>query len=370
MYTFSIIDILLIVGLCQGILLISVLQLIKQKNKSANTVLTVLISFAILMLFGRVVIFKIYEPWIWKVALFADVVIFLTGPLYYLYLRRLLFKEDTTFSLKWYHFIPAALHFFATLYYETDLSKEYFNLNTQSKLFFKYLTVEILGLCSLTIYLFLSLLLLKTYRNIETSQVSTKSSVVKYVTSFTYLMALICLFWWGSFMYYYVFKMYSVVYSYNTMWICISLLIYFIGYYAIKQPEVLRLQTKKEKPDRLDDFTIKTLKKRIQFFVDEEHIYLNPDLTLKQFSEKLNASSNDFSWLLNNVFNLSFYEYINLLRINAFIKKVKNQEHKKVTLLALAFDVGFNSKSTFNRVFKLHHGCTPSQYIKGNLLLK
>jgi AraC-like DNA-binding protein len=366
MFTFSIIDVLLIVGLCQGLHLIIALQFIKQKNKSANKILTILISFTVIMLFGRVAIFKFNELWIWRFAIFVDAIIFIAGPLYYLYIRRLFFKESKIFTLKWTHYIPAVLHLITSLYLLNYTMAEYFTLYNQGKLYINYLTVEFLGLCSLTLYLFFSLKLLKKYTSIEVSEVSTKSPVIKYIKSFTYIMGLVCLFWWISFVYSYGFNGYSPVFNYNTMWICISLIIYLIGYYTLKQPEIFQMQIKNENPHRLKEAEIEILKKRIQYFIEVEHIYFDPDLTLKQFSEKLNTTSNNLSWLLNNIYNKSFYEYINSLRINAFIKKVERLEHKKITLLAMAFDVGFNSKSTFNKVFKKRFGITPSQYIKTN----
>ena len=95
-----------------------------------------------------------------------------------------------------------------------------------------------------------------------------------------------------------------------------------------------------------------------------EHIYLDSKLTLKTLSEKLETSTNNLSWLLNSVYNCTFYEYINRSRIKAFISKIENGDHKEYTVLALSIDSGFNSKSTFNKAFKAEMNDTPSNYIK------
>ena len=60
----------------------------------------------------------------------------------------------------------------------------------------------------------------------------------------------------------------------------------------------------------------------------------------------------------------TFYDFINHYRVKEFVKKVENQEHLKHTILALSMDVGFNSKSTFNKAFKDTMQDTPSNYIK------
>ena len=96
----------------------------------------------------------------------------------------------------------------------------------------------------------------------------------------------------------------------------------------------------------------------------EEEMYLKPNLTLKMLSEELNTTTNNLSWLLNNIYNVSFYEYINSFRIEKYFEKIASGEHNKVTILAIAMDVGFNSKSTFNRFFKSKTGLSPSQYLK------
>ena len=78
----------------------------------------------------------------------------------------------------------------------------------------------------------------------------------------------------------------------------------------------------------------------------------------------LQTSTNNVSWLLNNVYETTFYDFVNRYRVEEFVQKVENNEHLRHTILALSLDVGFNSKSTFNKAFKLHKQDTPSNFIK------
>ncbi|MEO0527365.1 MAG: helix-turn-helix domain-containing protein, partial [Bacteroidota bacterium] len=58
-----------------------------------------------------------------------------------------------------------------------------------------------------------------------------------------------------------------------------------------------------------------------------------------------------------------FYDFINRYRVSDFVEKLKNKEHHEHTLLSLAYDVGFNSKTTFNKAFKKTMDHTPTAYL-------
>ena len=96
----------------------------------------------------------------------------------------------------------------------------------------------------------------------------------------------------------------------------------------------------------------------------EEELFKESDLSLKALAEKLNTSSNNLSWLLNQIYQQSFYDYINMLRVKDVLKSIDSGLHIKHTLISLAYDSGFNSKSTFNKAFKNVTSQTPSVYIK------
>lgn len=98
--------------------------------------------------------------------------------------------------------------------------------------------------------------------------------------------------------------------------------------------------------------------------MQEEELYLNPLLKLNDVAEKIQLDVTKLSWLINEGYKNNFYDFVNQYRIQAFIEKLNKKEHKRQTLLALAFEVGFNSKTTFNKSFKNKLGVTPSEYVK------
>ncbi len=96
----------------------------------------------------------------------------------------------------------------------------------------------------------------------------------------------------------------------------------------------------------------------------ENKPYLDPLLSIGMLSEITQIPQYRISIVLNKLLKQSFYEYINLLRIALVKEKLKAGEAAKFSILGIALDCGFNSKASFNRIFKKVSGMTPSQYLK------
>lgn len=110
-------------------------------------------------------------------------------------------------------------------------------------------------------------------------------------------------------------------------------------------------------PEELD-----ILFKRLEIIIREQKCYLTPELSLKSVSEKLNISDKKLSYLLNQHMNVSFYDYVNQFRVEEVKKKIMNPSFSKYTLLAIALECGFNSKTSFNRTFQRFEKITPSKF--------
>ena len=101
---------------------------------------------------------------------------------------------------------------------------------------------------------------------------------------------------------------------------------------------------------------------RLLEFMKTDKPHLDPEINLVLLSRKLKVSPEYLSDIINSRLNKNFYDFINHYRIEEFKQLCKALESKKLTLISLAYDSGFNSKATFNRVFKKEVGCTPSEY--------
>lgn len=103
---------------------------------------------------------------------------------------------------------------------------------------------------------------------------------------------------------------------------------------------------------------------RIYLAMEEDKPYLDPQFSLLKFSELLEKTPHQVSEILNVSLGKSFYEFINEYRYEEAKERLQSSQYNHLTILAIAFDSGFNNKNTFNKVFKKYSGKTPSQFIK------
>jgi len=106
------------------------------------------------------------------------------------------------------------------------------------------------------------------------------------------------------------------------------------------------------------------LYEQLKTLLEQEQVYKQQELSVGELAEKLDTHPNYLSQVINEKTGKSFYDLINTYRIEDFKKVVLDPKSKKFTMLSLAYECGFNSKSSFNRYFKKATGLTPTQYIK------
>ena len=110
------------------------------------------------------------------------------------------------------------------------------------------------------------------------------------------------------------------------------------------------------------DQELKKYKTRLIDLMEQKDLYLDPELTLRSLAEYMNLPANHMSQLLNKGFNQNFTEYVNTYRLEHFKKLLQTTDSHHLTILALAYDSGFNSKTVFNTFFKNKEGITPKAY--------
>jgi YesN/AraC family two-component response regulator len=103
------------------------------------------------------------------------------------------------------------------------------------------------------------------------------------------------------------------------------------------------------------------IKNTIEHFLEESKLYLNPNLTLDLFARKIHIQPRKISKVINLIHNKNFHQFINGYRIAAAIQIMAGQ--KEINIENLYTKFGFNSRSTFNRVFKEITGKSPSGYL-------
>jgi len=103
---------------------------------------------------------------------------------------------------------------------------------------------------------------------------------------------------------------------------------------------------------------------RIQTLFKNERVYLDPDLSLKSLAVKLKTTPAQLSEIINNGFAKNFNDFINGYRVEEVKAQLNEGRNRELSLVGIAMDCGFNSKATFNRVFKKMTGSSPSEYVK------
>jgi AraC-like DNA-binding protein len=163
---------------------------------------------------------------------------------------------------------------------------------------------------------------------------------------------------------------------YILTFVFISIFSFAYSFYAIRQPEMLDYpvvtqeedlvngNTEVEKYARsgLRDEQAKAYLTKLLHYMDEEKPYLDGDMTINDLSRKTGIPRYHITEVLNEKHHRNFFSFVNEYRIREVISRISDPKYQHYTILAIAFDSGFNSKSTFNTFFKTYTGKTPSAY--------
>lgn len=104
---------------------------------------------------------------------------------------------------------------------------------------------------------------------------------------------------------------------------------------------------------------------RLKNYMIEKKPFLNSSLTIQEVSGEIEIPVRELSLLINHQLGQHFYDFVNTYRIENAMDILKDETKSKVTVLEILYEVGFNSKSSFNTAFKKHTGTTPTLYRKG-----
>lgn len=101
---------------------------------------------------------------------------------------------------------------------------------------------------------------------------------------------------------------------------------------------------------------------RLLRLMEEEKPYLDPDMSVIKMAKKMEVSKEHISQVVNRHFYMNFNQFLNKYRIEEAKKRLRDPAENRFVVLKIAYDVGFNSKSTFNTAFKKLTGMSPSRY--------
>ncbi|MBX2895763.1 MAG: AraC family transcriptional regulator [Cyclobacteriaceae bacterium] len=298
----------------------------------------------------------------------------LHGPLLFLYTtsltsKRILKRKDL------FHFIPYLIAQFSLIPFQIKtVAEKIFVYNNEGIGYTLQTTIIFISiLTSGIIYTILSIRVLQMHKKkIKENYSYTEKINLQWL--FNLIVGLSCI--------------WLVVFFANDDYIFVSVVFYvlFIGYYGIKQVGIFTDQ----QPDvgflMESDLSLKrglsalenskhdkslpslnhfeNIHSELTKLMHKEKLFLTPELTLSMVSAHLNIHPNTLSAVINRVEEKNFFDYINTMRVEEFKERISKAENHSYTLLAIAHDCGFNSKTSFNRNFKNITGQSPSEYLK------
>ncbi|PJJ83604.1 helix-turn-helix domain-containing protein [Mucilaginibacter auburnensis] len=290
---------------------------------------------------------------------------FFHGPFLYLYTSLITGKKFTKLKAA-FHFIPSILvYVLLSRFFLLSLPEKilvYENQGADYTILLKFIHFAVLP--SGVIYITLSLLLLKEHRRNISNQLSYAEKInLNWLNILIIGMGVI---WLSVF-----------IGNDMTTFACVDLFILSTGYFGIKQAgifannldvqaqqnEEVTLPVKYQK-SAVGELLLSEIHAELLTLMDQKKLFKNPELSLNELAKQLRVHPNNLSQVINTLEDKNFYDYINELRVDEFKTIVFLPENQRFTLLSLAYEVGFNSKTSFNRNFKKITGTSPTAYLK------
>lgn len=165
-------------------------------------------------------------------------------------------------------------------------------------------------------------------------------------------------------------RFYLKPFFYQTYWfygicaICVILL--GLGLHLLRVRQIIIRERRKYEKVRLSPEAAERYLKKLLHFMEAEKPYLDSDISLPKLSENIHIPDHYLSQVINARLKQNFYDFINFYRIEEAKRILTTPKQNHLTIHAIAFEVGYNSKSAFNRAFKKYVKMTPFDFRKNH----
>ena len=356
------------IGLCFSLLLIFAKRINQKANQFLGFLALVIVFWNVWVLSLDLDVFR-YLPKFYLIPVNFSLAL---GPLLFLYVKKMTLTEWEFSRQDFVHFIPLAFE----LVVHIILCREALHKNilaTDTNAFYTLIPiVQFVAIISILVYSYQALKLISKY---HTWLKINYSHDDKYNLRWLYrLIIIFALFWFLLVPYtlvdYLFFDFRLGIHDYYPIYISLSIITLWISVEAFLKPEMVFMEPATDKVDYNQrkkepvSTDIKYKAKQVASEMERNLYYLDSELSLKSLADALNIHPNTLSKIINEGHGKNFSDYINDYRVKAVIDKLNDPNYDHVTLLGISFECGFNSKTTFNRVFKHVTGKTPFDYKK------
>lgn len=351
----------------QGFIITTILFVARKGNQRANKYLAILLlSFTCTRLNSFFVISDLFEQ-LPHFIFVATPYWYLLAPLYFLYVKALVDEPIRWNWVSLFHFVPFLAVFAILLpFYVLPAETKYlfwsqaFTAEFGLKRFLFVLAYDLQNLP----YLVTSIAVV--LRNEKSESGQSMSPARAHVRWLKFLLTFIAFYMLFDLVVAIVhFVMDKVLFEMQYLPMAIfSILVYSISFLAIQEPEKLFPRNLRLRKRALFSVNAQEICKRLLFLMETQKSYRNSKLRYSDLAAQLGISVSQLSKILNQEIGKSFNDFVNTYRVKETKERLRQNESHEYTLLAVAFEAGFNSKASFNRIFKRHTGMTPSQYVK------
>jgi AraC-like DNA-binding protein len=372
---FDFFSIATIIGMCISLFSALVIAAIKKTN--ANIIFSLFLVSVSITIFGFGVLIKtnlyLYFPHLLKI---STPFILLLGPIFLFYIKTLIANKIILNKFSFLHIVPFILIILMTLpfYLKSGQYKiDYFHSILADKTYPSYITYEYVIFLLISIhtsaYLFYSLYMILSYeKTIKNSFSSIDKINLNWLRKFIYLFFGLVIVMILIFILIVFFIKFSFIYMFIPL--SVTFVICYLSYKALIQPEILigidlKNMNSGSKPKQTVITNIDKYIKILSSAMENDKLYRDPELSLSELALKLNLNRNLLSYIINNYFKMNFYDFINKYRIED-VKNflTNNNKVKNFNIINVAMNAGFNSKGTFNAIFKKYTNMTPTEYRK------
>ena len=319
--------------------------------------------------------FFIDHPWLIN---FYISLLFLNSPVLFVYVKAITNSEYKLCKGIFWHLLPFILFsiYINFSFHAQDILMNVSSVHGEAKmeLPLPYFVFLILLAFSVPFYIFLSITLLLKHRKIITNNFSDlEKRTLTWLRNLIIILGIVWVILASIIFIHHVLLLFSDSFCINGLFMTLSAFIVMVGYFGLYQPAIFTSEVTStpidiDKPDK--PYSGTSLKEEdtqqyiaiLDDYMKNEKPYLNNELTLHQLATEVNILPHYLSRVINEHYKQNFFDFVNQYRVNEFIHRLPNPKYSNYSLLAIAFDCGFNSKTTFNRYFKKAIGLTPSEY--------
>ncbi|MHB9142976.1 MAG: helix-turn-helix domain-containing protein [Paludibacter sp.] len=357
-------------------LFFSMLVFSKKNKKLADKIL----AWWLIVLFGQLIIPTLYLTDINLYYHFAgiEIIFYVFHPLFlYWYVKTTIGQINKWKGIVWQFTVVVLYEVFSLSFFIYPAKERLLFIEGKELFPLYYFPIAILITIYFVYLIYATYKLLKDYKDNVLQVYSYRENVdLLWLRRIVGLFAGICvlIFPLGLIAYY---GFHSMVFTDYYFFITLVVFIFFLGFWGYQQGEVFNIngnsrlieEENTESVPNENQHNEKHFKRealQLKELMIKEKPYLEPSLTIHDLAAKMEMPAHQLSKVINKEFHCNFFEFINKYRIDDFKQRALSNDYKNMTILAIALDCGFNSKSAFNRIFKDVTGLTPGEYIKNH----